>query len=363
MENQMVYVIVFIIIIILFLVVQFFNKDISLSNTKSSKMKSPIIVIIFNDPKKKSQNENVRNSLDYINQDDYYHILFYNNLFINTLFVMVNDDNVMQTLAYYYSIGCRYYVGLAGTEELFNSINFFINHPDTRLFNILSTVSINNKPSNIYRLQLSDDKILKYVLPKIQNTACVYDANHPWARILSKQLEKYGISIFPYSNGMIDPNVPKNMPIVIVAVGETENIIRLIPNDCPKLFGFDGSIFLVFTNESVSEKAIKMNFECVQGEPFYTPQIIYDLHQSSKIMPSADFMLMVDGIQYANLLDRGLSDTVIQKMYTGFTGPFVFNNGEAELGNIGWYQYVQNHQWIPTEKIIIQLDGSCTIYY
>lgn len=360
-------IILLLIFVLLYIYNAFSNEYMSIVDEyaiKNEKFDDNIIVLIYNDPKKKAINENERMILEFIFSNDRYYRLFNKHLFKNVKFIYVTDQTVPNILCSMYDRGVKYFIGLGGTQEMLIASNFFLQHPDTRLFNFYSTALI-DKPKNIFRLQVNDSFIVRYACNKIKNSVCVFDANHEWAISIAKLLQQvYNIIVIPYSNGSLQ-GIDKygNYPITIAAVAEKQNIINSVPYTCPKLFGFDGSIFFNFTDENVSNKAISMKFECIQGEPSFIPSIIYDIKRESGLSPTAGIPLIMDGIQYAKGLQMGLSDDEIQKLYVSFTGTLEFDNGDRSYSNLEWYQYSANKKWLPTEKIITSRDGSCNIFF
>jgi hypothetical protein len=321
-----------------------------------------VYLLVYNDPNKTIDGY-LRRVLNYVFNNEKYRRLFENNIFNNVQFVYVNDENIRNTVLNFYNNGIKYLGGIGGAQENYLVLDIFRKYPDLRLFNWYSSAIIPNKPANIYRFLINDEKMMTHAINKIRNATCFYDVNHPWAQSIAFLVSRYGLPTIGYDKGYIEKySLPEEQPICIAAVSETEKMLELIPESCPKLYGFDGSIFFKFNNDEISKKAQRMNFECIQGEPSFIPNIIRDMERDSGMSIGSSFPLMLDCIYYIKLLYAGLSDFEIQNIYTSYTGPLTFTKGEINNGNFSWYQYSEGNKWIMTERIINTVDGSCNIH-
>jgi hypothetical protein len=360
-KKILILILVIIILIVLFSIKKYFDR-----NNSSLTVPSPqttdktVYLLVYNDPNK-IVDDYLRRVLNFIFSNEKYRNLFEKNIFSNVKFVYVNDKNVRSTVLNFYNNGIKYLGGLGGKRENDIVLDIFRKYPDLRLFNWYSSAVMPNKPVNIYRFLINDEKMMTHAINKIRNTTCFYDVNHPWAESIAFLVSKYGIPTIGYNGGQIEDSLPEGKPICMAASSETEKMLELIPESCPKLYGFDGSIFFKFNNVEISKKAQRMNFECIQGTPSFIPNIIRDMERDSGMSIGSSFPLMLDCIYYIKLLYAGLSDFEIQNIYTSYTGPLTFTKGEINNGNFSWYQYSEG-KWIMTEIIINTINGSCSIY-
>lgn len=361
MANILTYMFfIYLFILIIFIVIDNFINLESIDNFMNNGKNIP--VLIYDDPKKKFVHDNLKNFLNHILETKDKDLLF------NSKVLYFDDSNIIKTLNILYNNGHRQIVGMGGTSQLSRTdvLDFLHKHQDVEVYNMSSTGLINKRPKNLYRFVCNDTMMIAYVYPEINkdNPILIFDQNDNWAINLSKLFKNFGNKIVGYNNGKFDKELPENNIFIIVASDETEKIISLIPETCPKLYGFDGSIFYKFNDKNNLNKAYKMKFECSQYEPIIITKVVEKNEIKSKIYTGYEFPVLIDCIIYAKLRKKKYSHEDIQSKYLGFTGSLELTDNDRKYGNFSFYRIDKLGEWLKTKKILIdELNNKCIVHY
>jgi len=289
-----------------------------------------------------------KNALEYLKQNPQLYVDKIDDIVLQgtSLETIVND------LQKDYDNGLRNVITLFGTQGLSRTFDWMNKHKDFTMLNIYSTAVI-DKPDNILRFPVNDNKVIDLVIQKIpRDTVVFYDEDNLWASTNAKIFNERGFTI--------TNKAPKSANVLILATIKTPQFINDLSSSTKKLYGLDGSVFYPFEGVE-AEKASRLFFECITYEPTVISNLLNQTERAINQDISYLYPATLDALKYQDYLNQGLSKDVIESSSVGFTGNLEFENGDRKYGDFAWYVFTLNDGWNLVQKIILDEKGTCTI--